>query len=488
MKKESNIISNFIYNVILTVSTVIFPLLVYPYVSRILGPTGTGKVDFAYSVLIYFVLFSSLGIPTYGIKQCAKVRDDKEELSRIVNEIFIINFLLTILVYIVLGVCLFIIPNFYEEKDLFLVMSIVIILNTIGFEWLYKGLEKYKLITIRSLISKTISMICIFMFVKSSDDYIIYGLLHVISIAGYNLINFIDVRNYVGKTKISELNFKRHYKMIITFFAMSASTIFYNNSANVFLGFMRNAREVGIYEVGVKIKNILLGIVTSLSAVLLPRMSYYWETNEKEKFKQLIKISYSFIYFISIPLCIFFIVFAKEAIMVVSSVEYIDAVSPMRIVMPTLIIIGLTNIIGIQLMIPMGLEKYVLNSEVIAAIVNILLSFILIGKYGYIGAAITILITEFVVLVVQFVYMFKYYRDLLYLKISYKIILANLIAIIICFLIKNNFNGDFIRLLCCAIIFFIIYIFVLFILKDESFLDIITFIYNSILKKDVDRI
>ena len=483
MNQNSNIVKNFIYNVILTVSTVIFPLIVYPYVSRTLGPDGLGKVNFVYSVLIYFSLFASLGIPTYGIKECAKVRDDKKELSKTFHEIFIINFVLTVIVYIVFIISVFTINKFNSEKELFIIMSVFIVLNTIGFEWLYKGLEKYKLITIRSLLSKTASVILIFLLVKSSSDYVIYGLLHIISIAGYNLLNFFDIRKYIDKVDFNELDFKRHYKMVLTFFAMSASTTIYTNSANVFLGFLRNDAEVGIYDTGVKIKNILLGIVTSLSTVLLPRMSYYWQLNEKEEFKKLVKLSFSFIYLISLPLCIFFIVFAKESIMIVSDISFIDSVVPMQIVMPLLIIIGLTNIIGIQIMIPAGDEKYVLYSEIIAGIVNIVLSFILIDRYGYVGAAITIVITEFVVLIVQVIYMLKKYRDLLFIKISYKVILANILSIAVCILCKNYFNGDFIRLLCCSIIFFITYVASLFVLKDESFLNMIGFIRNSILKR-----
>ena len=141
-------------NVILTMSSFIFPLITFPYISRILLPVGTGKVSFATSVVNYFLLIAQLGIPTYGIRACAKVRDDKERLSKTVQEILLINFIMCIIAYVLFFCVLFLMPRFQEEKKLLLITSASILFTTLGVEWLFKALEMYSYITWRSIFFK----------------------------------------------------------------------------------------------------------------------------------------------------------------------------------------------------------------------------------------------------------------------------------------------------------------------------------------------
>lgn len=161
--KNTSIKLNFIMNAILTMSQFIFPLITFPYISRVLEPEGTGMVSFATSVVAYFCMFSQLGIPTYGIRACAKVRDDREELSRTVQELFLINLFMCVLVYVSFFISLFAVPRFAQNKILFLIISSSILFNAIGMEWLYKALEQYSYITIRSIIFKLIAVIAMFL-------------------------------------------------------------------------------------------------------------------------------------------------------------------------------------------------------------------------------------------------------------------------------------------------------------------------------------
>ena len=162
MKKNKSIKLNFIMNVILTMSSFIFPLITFPYVSRILLPEGTGKVSFATSLISYFSMFAQLGIPTYGIRACAKVRDDKEELTRTTQELVIINFVMSVISYTALAVALMLVPRLREERALYIIVSLTIAFNVIGMEWMYKALEQYTYITIRSIIFKFVALIVMF--------------------------------------------------------------------------------------------------------------------------------------------------------------------------------------------------------------------------------------------------------------------------------------------------------------------------------------
>ena len=144
MQKQKSLAINFIMNAILTMSSFIFPLITFPYVSRLLLPEGTGKVSFATSVVSYFAMFGQLGIPVYGIRACAIVRDDKEKLSRTVHELFFINLIMSFISYGILLVGIVNVPRLWQDKELFLIISLTIIFNMVGMEWLYKALEKAK--------------------------------------------------------------------------------------------------------------------------------------------------------------------------------------------------------------------------------------------------------------------------------------------------------------------------------------------------------
>ena len=362
-KKNKSLKMNFVMNVILTMSSFIFPLITFPYVSRILLPTGTGKVSFATSVVTYFSMFAQLGIPTYGIRACAKVRDNREELSKVVQELLCINLIMSIVSYVVLYMALYAVPRFQEEKALYVLLSFTIILTTIGMEWLYKALEQYTYITIRSVIFKFVALIAMFLLVHEQKDYVIYGGITIFAASASNIMNLINAHKYVDLRPIGNYDFKRHMKPILIFFAMSCATTIYTNLDTVMLGFMSTDTDVGYYNAAVKIKIILVSVVTSLGTVLLPRASYYIQQGKLDEFRRITKKALNFVVLIATPLMIYFIYYAKEGIYFLSGSAYAGAVVPMQVIMPTLLLIGITNILGIQILVPMGREKTVLYSE-----------------------------------------------------------------------------------------------------------------------------
>ena len=189
---------NFVMNAILTMSQFVFPLITFPYVSRILLPIGTGKVSFATSIVSYFTLFAQLGIPTYGIRACAKVRDNREELSKMVQELFIINLMMSALAYVVYFAAIYYVPRFRQDKDLFLIVGLTIFFNAIGMEWLYKALEQYTYITVRSIIFKFIAIVAMFLMVHEQSDYVIYGGISILASSASNIFNFFHIHRYIN--------------------------------------------------------------------------------------------------------------------------------------------------------------------------------------------------------------------------------------------------------------------------------------------------
>lgn len=486
MAKQVSIKKNFIMNVILTLSGIIFPIISFSYVSDILGPAGTGQVDFATSVIHYFAIFAMLGIPTYGVKACARVRDDKEKLSRTVHELLTINLVMSVVVYMLLIPTILYVPRFRDEKTLFIVISSTIILNSLGMEYLYKGLEQYSYITIRSVIFKIIACIAMFLLVKEESDYIMYGAITILAASASNVLNFINARKLVYTKWLGNYDYKQHFKPVGIFLAMACATTIYLNLDRVMLGFMTTETDVGYYGASIKIKTILVALVTSLGNVLLPRVSYYVDNKQFCEFKRITEKALSFVWITSTPLMLYFIIFAREGLMFLSGNKYVPAIPAMMITMPTLVFIGLTNILGIQILVPLGKEKYVLYSEIWGAIVDLILNIILIPSLKSTGAAIGTTVAEIVVLIVQIYYINKMKNDisilyafkkLSYWKVSVAMLVGTACSIWVKFIdipwfTENIRIHNFILLAISAILFFGAYGVLMLVFKDPMIWEI----------------
>lgn len=408
MKLESNSIKrNFIMNCILTASSIIFPLITFPYVTRVLTPVYLGKVTYATSIIAYFTMFANLGIPTYGVRLCAGVKNDREELSQSFCELLIINTITCLLAYILLFICFFLIKPFYAYKTLLIIISFTLIFNVLGVDWLYRGLEQYGYITKRSILFKLISVVGMFCLVHSSEDYYIYAVLTILASVGSNILNFINARKIISFKTYKRICLRRHIKPILVFFAMSIATQIYTNLDSVMLGWLKGDSEVAFYSAAVKIKCVLFSVVTSLSAVLLPRASQYIKEKRIIEFRTISSTSMEFVTFISLPMVAYFMFYARNSIYLLCGYDYIDAFPAMVIIMPTVFLIGLSNVTGIQMMVPLGLEIGVFFSEVIGATVDFIINLILIPKFGSSGASVGTLIAEIVVLIVQILYLRK---------------------------------------------------------------------------------
>lgn len=481
-KKQKSLKLNFIMNAILTMSSFIFPLITFPYVSRILLPEGTGKVSFATSLISYFAMFAQLGIPTYGIRACAKVRDNKEELTRTAQELVIINTVMSIVSYAALAIALIFVPRLRAERTLYAIVSLTIIFSVIGMEWLYKALEQYTYITIRSIVFKFVALVAMFVFVHQKADYVVYGAITLIAASGSSVFNLINAHKFIGMRPVGKYHFKRHFKPIAVFFAMSCATTIYTHLDTVMLGFMKTDADVGYYNAAVKIKTILVSIVTSLGVVLLPRASYYIEHKMVDEFYRIAHKAINFVFLIALPMMLYFIIFAKEGIFFLSGDAYGNAVLPMQIIMPTLIFIGLTNVMGIQMLVPLGREKIVLYSEIAGAVVDLIINFILIPRFASAGAAIGTLIAEIVVWIVQFGTL-KNEIVSAYRKIQYpQMVVALAVGCAASVWVKMLGWNSFFTLLLSAILFFGSYGLVLILTHEPLVLEIVNQIFGKVKK------
>ena len=483
MSEKKSLKLNFFMNAMLTMSSFLFPLISAPYIYRVLQADGKGKVTFATSLIAYFLMLARLGIPTYGVRACAKVRDDKQALSKTAHELLIINLIMSVAAYGLLFLALVFVPQLREDRLLYLVVSLTIIFDTIGMEWLYKALEQYSYIAIRSMIFKLVALVGMFLLVRSKEDYVIYGGLTILAASASSVFNFFHARKYISMRPMGGYKLSPHIKAVAIFFAMTCASTVYTNLDTVMLGFMRGETVVGYYDAAVKIKSILVSIVTSLGVVLLPRAAYYVEHGLMEEFKSISRKALNFVFVAALPMMLYFMLFAKQGILLLSGEGYDPAVSAMQIIMPTLLFIGLSNILGIQILVPMGKEKVVLWSLIVGAVVDVIINILLIPGYGAAGAAAGTMVAEFAVLAYQFVVLRKEvwasFRQIGYWKLILALVVATAASIWVLWLEL----GVFVSLMISAVLFFGCYGAMLLILKESMTTELLKQILGKFFKK-----
>ena len=478
--KQKSLKKNMVMSVILTSANFIFPLITYSYVARVLHPAGTGRVTFVSSILSYFQYIAVLGIPAYGVREVAKVRDDKIKMSHLVQELLVLNVISTILSYVLLFAAVLLIPKLYSEKALFLVMGASIFLNTIGLEWVYQALEEYSYITIRSVILKLISVFLTFALIKTEKDVLYYGFLHIFTSSASYILNFVHIRKFISFSSGNKYDLKRHLKPVLTLFAASIIITVYANFDVSMIGFISSEHEVGLYNSALKIKQIILSLSTAITNVLIPRMSYYLTDNNKEQAGTLIEKSLRISLVLAVPTAIFIFIFAEQCILFLCGDEYLQATNTLRVLISCVIPLVLTNLFGNQILIPSGKEKRYSQSVFVGLWINLVLNSIMIPTLGAFGAAFATLVTE----CWNVIWMSggaKEYRQMLLHRISIlkyliPIGIASFVSITISYFLQLP---SFIFLIVAGSVYFLIYYLLLIAFKEP----IITNQLNSITKK-----
>lgn len=286
--------ANYILNLINTGTQMLFPLITFPYACRVIQADGIGQVNFFSSIIGYISLFTALGIPMYGIREIARDRNNVVKMNRTAVEILLLHMLLTVLGYIAVAILCLTVPQVKADIHLFWVLSLTIFFTTIGCEWFYQGIEDFKYVAIRGMVVKTISVILLFLLVKSKEDILWYGAYSVLGVLGGNIFNFVRLRKYLHKDMIEfrALHPFSHLKPAIHIFAFNVIVSIYLQLNNVLLGFMKDAEAVGYFTAATKILVITMSLSSSLGAVIMPRTSNLIAENKMDEFKVLIQKSY----------------------------------------------------------------------------------------------------------------------------------------------------------------------------------------------------
>ncbi|MBU9725203.1 flippase [Diplocloster modestus] len=385
---------NMLLNSIKSLMGVIFPLITFPYIARVLGVDNIGRYNFANSVISYFVLLAGLGISTYGIRSGAEIRNDPHRMNRFVNQLFTINIYSTILSYMLLAICIVIVNKFHGYTWLFIILSGQILFKTLGIEWLYSIFEDYAYITVRSIAFQLISLVLMFIFVRSSNDVNIYAGITVLSAVGSNILNFVHAKKYVRIRLTNDLQIKNHLRPILIFFATAVTVVIYVNSDTTILGLLCSDETVGIYSVSVNVYKALKTVLSAIIVVSIPRMSMLWGNGRRMEFALLGKEIYQTFLTLVFPAIMGVIILSKEIVYIISGPGYEEAQWSLIILSVSLMFCLGAGFWSQGVLIPQGNESKVFKITVISAVVNIILNFILIPFWNEKAAALTTLIAE----------------------------------------------------------------------------------------------
>lgn len=489
---SKSIKKNMIMNTMLTFSTIVFPLITYPYVTRVLLPIGVGKVYFALSVMTYFAMFAQLGIPVYGVRECARVRDNKVQLTQTVKELLTVNLLMLIPVYAVYIPAVMLVPQLRNEWPMYVIMGISIGLTAINTDWFYQAIEEYSYITIRSLIFKTIGLIATFVLINNPKHYVVYGGIMVFATSASSIWNLKNLKRYMAPTtyQIKPKTLLMHLRTSIKFFMLSVMTTVYTNLDIVMLGFLADETAVGYYGIAVKIKLALVGAITAMSAVVLPRASNYISKQDHEKFFELLSKTMNLVVVFSIACTIYTMLCADEISDIIAGEAFVGTSSCLTIMAMTLVPISISNVIGMQMLIPLGRERLTVISVTVAAVCDIALNIMLIPVLKELGAAIGTLTAEVVVVICLLIMTWQIGHDnnkrLLSLLFrgtnAYKIMFAAVISGLAVVLCKLVIRDDILTVIAAGCVFVLVYFGILYMLKEAIAVELVGIVKRKIRK------
>ena len=396
---------NAMMNILLTGSNALLGVILIPYVSRVLTVEGNGAVSFAQSTASWISVFCLLGIPIYGVRECAKVRDDPQVLTQTVKELLTLVTIFTVIGLSIFALGIIFIPQLHAQSSLMCIFMVNILLTSYGAEWFFQAIEQYAYITIRSLCFKAISILLIFLLVRHESDFVLYGALLALGTCLNNILNIIRLNRIVDLSTVKHVHLKHHIKPFLSFGGSLVASSMYLAFDSVLLGLLSNGTfEVGLYQLVSKIKVLLGNAVTAVGNAMIPRLTYYVEHKQFAKYYELLRKNILISLLFSTAICSYLLVYADQTILLLSSAKFIQATIPLQIISFVVLFASLNVFNGYMILTPLGKEAALAKANFVGVPVSIISNVILDSYLGAIGAAISILLTEFSVFLFQSYY------------------------------------------------------------------------------------
>lgn len=477
MKKKS-IGVNAILNGLRSVLNILFPIITFPYVSRVLLVKGIGIYNFSSSIVSYFSLIAGLGIGTYAIREGAKLRDNQGKISQFASQVFTINMCSTGLAYLLLFVCLLIFSKLHNYLSCILILSLSMFFGTIGTEWIYQIYEDYSYITIRSIIFQILSVILLFIFVRGPQDYLKYAVISVFSAVGSNVLNFIHARQYCRIRLVWHFDWKVHLGPIIILFFASIASMIYVNSDITLLGLMKDNYVVGIYSVSSKVYQIVKTLISAVLIVTVPRLAMLFGKQELNEYKNILSKLSNILVLLALPSSVGLFMLAREVVLIISGPKYLRSVNSLQILCFAYIFSILAWIMSDCVLIPAKREKYVLRSMSASAVLNIVINLLLIPSWSENAAAFSTVLAEMCMFAVNYYYAKDLVKDVFVSRTLLHTFISSIIGcvgiIVVCILCNYSFQSLIIKTIFSVGLSIIMYGAILVLLKNKFAISMIS--------------
>lgn len=400
MKKKSLGLNAFL-NGFKSILNLIFPLISFPYISRVLSVSGIGIYNFSNTYVNYFILIAGLGVATYAVREGAQYRNEKAKIEKFASQVFSINLIATVIAYILLFFSLILFKSLDNYVSCILIFSIQILFTTLGTEWIYTIYEDYAYITIRSIVFKILSIILLFILVRKPSDYLWYATITVFAAVGSNILNFIHARNFINIRLTLNINWHYHLKPILIIFASVVAVTIYVSSDTTILGILKNDYAVGIYSTSVKIYQIAQSLLSAILTVTIPRLAMLWGQKRRKEYNNVLTRVINILGILVLPASVGLIMLSREVVLIIAGHKFLPSVNSLRIITWAIIFSIFSWIFSDCVLIPAKRESKVLRNTLITAAINVILNFILIPSMSYDGTSLSTVIAEFSVMIMN---------------------------------------------------------------------------------------
>lgn len=424
MQREKSIKKNFIYNSAYQILAILVPLITTPYISRVLGAEGIGRYSYAHTVAYYFVMFAMLGVNNYGNRSIAQTRDDRDKMSYTFSSIYAFQLVMTLLVVVMYCIYVF---AFSKDRTISLIMLMYVVSTGLDVNWMFFGIEEFRITTIRNMIIKLATVLAVFVFVKTRNDVYIYTAIYAVSMLVSQLILWTLIWKIVDIKRVGVRDILPHIRPNLLLFVPVIAISLYKFMDKIMLGIMSNKAEVGYYESCDKIIQVPIALVNSLGTVMLPKISNLVANAQKKKTENYFKKAMIFAMFLSSSMGFGIMGVAAEFVPVFYGDGFEKCITIFRILLPSCIFMGMANVVRTQYLIPYKKDIVYVVSVFTGAIVNLTINMLLIPSMQSIGAAIGTICAEASVCIVQSLSVRKEIKVLRYQFMGMPFVLAGLI-------------------------------------------------------------
>jgi O-antigen/teichoic acid export membrane protein len=421
-------VKNYFYNLLLTITNLLFPILSFPYVSRVLGPEGIGQVQFVFSFAQYFSIIASFGIPIYGLREISKYQNDASSRHKVFSELIIINSIACCVMGVAYLIVINSFPYFEHQHDLYTAALLMVVLGFTNIEWLYSGMEEFKAIALRSVIFKVLGLVLLYTFVQKRSDYGLYLYLLMFSYLGNNILSLALLKHKI-KFALSGLQLKRHFAPLFFILGTTLAASMYTDMDTVLLGFLSDKKAVGFYTAAVKLTKIAIPFVTSMNVILMPKVGRHFADGPLLGVNQIIEKAFRFILFFAIPIVFGLALLAPEFIELFSGREFLPAVNSMRLLSALPFIIGIAHLFLFLILVPSNHNKQMFICVAGGVITSLVLNFLLVPRYQEVGSASANIIAEIVVTSFYYYYIKKFFSVNFPWRLLFEAILCSLLFI-----------------------------------------------------------